>query len=242
MKAKAIIFDKDGTLFPYNLWKNPIRKFFSSELPLSKLSPNKREACIDEFSYVVGIKKDGTLNNKGLFLKKSYFSSFFSLVFITFKYHLNPIKSAKGFLKIKNRCRYEYKEELKKYDFSRLKKVLVELKRSGSSLAIFTNDTKESLDIFLSVFGRGFFSFSIDNTSLHTKPDPRAIKDYSIFSGIETKDMMIVSDSVKDLKMAKTAGVGTIVALEGTAETKELKKWADYVFSDIISALSFFIS
>ena len=114
MKAKAIIFDKDGTLFPYNLWKNPIRKFFSSELPLSKLSPNKREACIDEFSYVVGIKKDGTLNNKGLFLKKSYFSSFFSLVFITFKYHLNPIKSAKGFLKTKNRCRYEYKEELKK--------------------------------------------------------------------------------------------------------------------------------
>ena len=242
MKAKAIIFDKDGTLFPYNLWKNPIRKFFSSELPLSKLSPSKREACIDEFSYVVGIKKDGTLNNKGLFLKKSYFSSFFSLVFITFKYHLNPIKSAKGFLKIKNRCRYEYKEELKKYDFSRLKKVLVELKRSGSSLAIFTNDTKESLDIFLSVFGRGFFSFSIDDTSLHTKPDPRTIKDYSMFSKIEAKDMMIVSDSVKDLKMAKKAGVGTIVALEGTAETKELKKWADYVFSDIISALSFFIS
>ena len=59
---------------------------------------------------------------------------------------------------------------------------------------------------------------------------------------IEAKDMMIVSDSVKDLKMAKKAGVGTIVALEGTAETKELKKWADYVFSDIISALSFFIS
>ena len=46
----------------------------------------------------------------------------------------------------------------------------------------------------------------------------------------------------KDLKMAKKAGVGTIVALEGTAGTKELKKWADYVFSDIISALSFFIS
>ena len=98
------------------------------------------------------------------------------------------------------------------------------------------------MDIFLSVFGRGFFSFSIDNTSLQTKPDPRAIKDYSIFSGIETKDMMIVSDSVKDLKMAKKAGVGTIVALGGTTEKKKKKKWADYVFPDIITALSFFIS
>ena len=109
-------------------------------------------------------------------------------------------------------------------------------------MAIFTNDTKESLDIFLSVFGRGFFSFSIDDTSLHTKPDPRTIKDYSMFSGIDNKDMMMVSDNVKDLKMAKKAGVGTIVALEGTTDRKELEKWADYVFSDIITALSFFIS
>lgn len=242
MKAKAIIFDKDGTLFPYTLWKTPIRRFLSSELPLSKLSPTKKEECIDEFSSVVGINKDGTINSKGLFLKRNYVSSFFALSFITIKYHLNPIKSAKGFLKIKNRCRYGYREELKRYDFSILKKLFLEIKKSGSSLAIFTNDTKESLDIFLSVFGRGFFSFSIDDTSLHTKPDPRTIKDYSMFSGIDNKDMMMVSDNVKDLKMAKKAGVGTIVALEGTTDRKELERWADYVFSDIITALSFFIS
>ena len=242
MKAKAIIFDKDGTLFPYNLWKNPIRKFFSSELPLSKLSPSKKEACIDEFSSVVGIKKDGTLNSNGLFLKRSYFSSFFSLVFITLKYHLNPFKSAKGFLKIKNRCRYGYKEELEKYDFGPLKRILGYMNENGVSLAVFTNDTKESLDIFLSAFGRQYFSFVVDDSSLHTKPSPKTIKDYSLFSKIQEKDMMLFSDNPKDLKMARKAGVGTIVGIDERGERKEMKTLSDYVFPDIISALSFFIS
>ena len=242
MTAKAIIFDKDGTLFPYSLWRNPIREFLSKEMPLSKLNDEKREECVDDFSRVIGFEKDGTINKDGLFLKKNYVSSFFSLVNLTLKYHLNPFKSAKGFLKIKNRCRYGYKEELKKYDFTLIRKTLRELKRGGTNLAIFTNDTKESLDLFLSIFGKDFFSFSIDNSSLHTKPNPRTIKDYSLFSGIDTREIMMVSDNTKDLKMAKKAGVGTIVAILGTKERKELEKWADYIFPDIITALSFFIS
>ena len=75
MKAKAIIFDKDGTLFPYYVWYNPIRKFLSSEIPLSKLDKENREKCIDEFSFIIGFNKDGSVNNNGLFLKKNYIST-----------------------------------------------------------------------------------------------------------------------------------------------------------------------
>lgn len=242
MAAKAIIFDKDGTLFPYSLWYKPTKNFLLKEMPLSKLNDSKKEECIDAFSRVIGFDKDGKIIEEGLFLKRNYVSSFFSLVKITLKYHLNPFKSAKGFLKIRNRCRYGYKEELKNYDFSSLRKLLGNLIKAGSKLAIFTNDTKESLDIFLSVFGKEYFSYSIDHSSLHTKPDPRTIKDFSSFTGIEIKDMMIVSDNIKDLKMAKKAGVGTIVAIQGTRERKELEKWADYIFPDVMTALTFFIS
>ena len=48
MKAKAIIFDKDGTLFPYSIWNIPIRKFLSSEMPLSKLDEEEREKCLGD--------------------------------------------------------------------------------------------------------------------------------------------------------------------------------------------------
>ncbi|MGN1190074.1 MAG: HAD family hydrolase [Candidatus Ornithospirochaeta sp.] len=242
MVAKAIIFDKDGTLFPYSIWSKPIRKFLLKEMPLAKLDEKKKEECIDEFSRVIGFEKDGTIIKSGLFLKRNYLSSFFSLVRITLKYHLNPFKSSIGFLKIKNRCRYGYKEELESHDFTTLKRILRDLIESGSNIAIFTNDTKESLDIFLSVFGREYFSFSVDHSSLHTKPDPRTIKDFSIFSGISPKEMMMVSDNTKDLKMAKKAGVGTIVAILGTRERKELEEWADYIFPDVTTALSFFIA
>ena len=240
MKAKAIIFDKDGTLFPYSIWNIPIRKFLSSEMPLSKLDEEEREKCIDEFSFVIGFNKDGSVNSNGLFIKKKYISTFFSLMSLTFKYHLNPIKSACGFLKIKHRCRYGYQDELKKHDFSSLRKIMGKIKNSGTSLAIFTNDTKESLDMFLTVFGKEYFSFSIDNSSLHKKPDIRTIKDYSLFSGINASEMMIVSDNIKDLKMAKKARVGTIVAISDTKDKKEKEKWADYIFPDLMTALTFF--
>ena len=114
MKAKAIIFDKDGTLFPYSIWRNPIINFLDTEMPLTKLDKEKKEECIKEFLKIIGFQEDGSINAKGLFIKKNYFSSFFSLVKVTFKYHLNPIKSAMSFLKIKHRCRYGYKEELEK--------------------------------------------------------------------------------------------------------------------------------
>ena len=242
MKAKAIIFDKDGTLFPYYVWYNPIRKFLSSEIPLSKLDKENREKCIDEFSFIIGFNKDGSVNNNGLFLKKNYISTLFSLIALTIKYHLNPIKSAKGFLKIKYRCRYGYKEELEKYDFGPLKRIMGYMNENGVSLAVFTNDTKESLDIFLSAFGRQYFSFVVDDSCLHTKPSPKTIKDYSLFSKIQEKDMMLFSDNPKDLKMARKAGVGTIVGIDEKGERKEMKALSDYVFPDIISALSFFIS
>ena len=191
---------------------------------------------------IIGFQEDGSINAKGLFIKKNYFSSFFSLVKVTFKYHLNPIKSAMSFLKIKHRCRYGYKEELEKYDFGPLKRILGYMNENGVSLAVFTNDTKESLDIFLSAFGRQYFSFVVDDSSLHTKPSPKTIKDYSLFSKIQEKDMMLFSDNPKDLKMARKAGVGTIVGIDERGERKEMKTLSDYVFPDIISALSFFIS
>ena len=46
MKAKAIIFDKDGTLFPYSIWRNPIINFLDTEMPLTKLEKEKKEECI----------------------------------------------------------------------------------------------------------------------------------------------------------------------------------------------------
>ena len=53
---------------------------------------------------------------------------------------------------------------------------------------------------------------------------------------------MLFSDNPKDLKMARKAGVGTIVGIDERGERKEMKTLSDYVFPDIISALSFFIS
>ena len=56
MKAKAIIFDKDGTLFPYSIWRNPIINFLDTEMPLTKLDKEKKEECIKEFLKIIGFQ------------------------------------------------------------------------------------------------------------------------------------------------------------------------------------------
>lgn len=243
MSAKAIIFDKDGTLFPYSLWREPMRLFLFHKLPLSGMDKRRKEECVEKFLFALGFQEDGKINKKGLFPRRNYPSSFFTFFLLTLRYSLNPLKVAKALLKVKERYKYGYKKALVSFDFSPLKAQLDKLISSGGpDLALFTNDSKESLDILFSVLGKEYFSYCINSQSPYKKPNPRCIKDYSRFSNINTEEMILISDSITDLKMGRRSDVGIVVAIEGTQEKERLEKWADFVFPDIVSALSFFTS
>ena len=219
-----------------------MRVFLFNQMPLERLDREKKEECVKRYLLSLGFKEDGELNKKGLFPRRNYLSSLLEITLITLSYGLNPLRVAKGFLKLKRRWAYGYKEALEKYDFTPLKKQLETLSAKGPQLAIFTNDSKEALDIFISVLGKDYFSYSVNDSSLYKKPRTRCIREYSRFTSIATEDMILISDSVRDLRMGRKGEVGIVVAIEGTEERRKLEKWADFVFPDIVSALSFFIS
>lgn len=239
MTPKAIIFDKDGTLFPYTVWNTPIRSFLSKELFMERLKGEEKEKCIDDFARLLGFESDGSLNRKGLFFSRNFIKASFSFAFTSLRHSLDPISSAIGLSRIKRRYLYGYREALLALDLDPLRARLDELKRKGVILALFTNDVPESVAILLDVLGSDYFTFITDGTSHHKKPSVKGVEDFSLFYGIRPEDMVLVSDSPRDLKMGKKAGIKTLLAIEGTADEETLKHFTSLLFKEIISALDY---
>lgn len=241
MSIKAIIFDKDGTLFPYSLWGRPIENLWKVEMPLEKLDDKKKKECISALSHLVGVHTDGTINKNGLFFKRNYLISFLSLVKVTLSFRLNPFKATKGFFKIKDRENYGIEEELNNYDFSNLKEILFTLKMNEIELALFTNDSPSSTSFIEKLLGENSFQYVVNNQSKVKKPNPKAVLLYAKEKAISPEDIAIISDSIRDLKMGEKARIGKIVGLQGTEDEKDLIKHSDYVASNIEEAIDFLI-
>lgn len=237
METKAIILDKDGTLFPYTLWTVPVRAFLTSALPLSCLEKERREKCISRFSEILGLSEKGDVKMDGLFFRRNYLYSFPRLFFASLSFGLSPLKVANGLLKIEKRWEYGMTETLEAYDFSSTRRLLDKAKKSNVKLALFTNDSPSSTEAFLKTFGEDYFSFLVDSSSPHHKPSVKTIEDFSLFSRVKPSEMALISDSSRDLRMGRKGGVGKLIGILGTEKKERLERYTSFVFPDIESAL-----
>ena len=237
METKAIILDKDGTLFPYSLWGVTVRKFFRSEMPVGALGESEKKRAEEEFSVILGVDGSGKIYRDGLFFTRNYIAAFFRLSLWVLKHRMNPFISAKAFLKIRKRFLYGHEEALSSFDFGPVKGKLEALKDKNVSLALFTNDSSEALEMFLSHFSEDTFQYVLDNSSPYRKPHKKTVEEYSRKSGILPENMVVISDSPRDLWMGRRAKVGRTIGIEGTAKREKLEKYSDFIFPDIVSAL-----
>ncbi len=228
--VKALILDKDGTLFPYALWINPIKKALEENLPLKRFNKEKKEEIIEAFLSVLSIENGIIHSSSLLYDKTKRFKGILILGALTLKYRLNPFKSIKGFLSIKNRSKYGFEAEIEKYDLSNVKRTLSLIKDKGIIIAIFTNDSPSSIKKIESILDFKF-DYVVDSSSRVRKPNPLCVKIFTTLEKIDPSETLLLSDTPEDLKMAKRAGVGRIIAMTGSLEKDKLIPFADSVIS-----------
>lgn len=237
-KIKAILFDKDGTLFHYgSVWGSVIADSLKHKVPTGNLSEEKSEECLLELEKIVGIDRDGNSYKDGiLFRHDKVIECSARLLFLILKYRLRPIASIKAFLSLVDRADHGLKEKLESYDFSKTTEVIERCHEKGYILGIVTNDKKDSVSMFLEKMdpnGRIKFIEAGDGDSKR-KPNPKAALKFMKNYGIRREELCIVGDTIIDMQFAKRASAGRRIALlSGSGDEKNLRKLSDAIYYDI---------
>ncbi len=112
---------------------------------------------------------------------------------------------------------------------------LLELEARGLKLGVATNDGEMPARAHLAASGiAGMFDFIVGSDSgFGGKPAPGMQNAFAAHLGLEGGEVAMVGDSVHDLIAGRAAGMVTVAVLTGVAEHDELAPHADVVLPDI---------
>lgn len=112
---------------------------------------------------------------------------------------------------------------------------LLELEARGLKLGVATNDGEVPARAHLEAAGiAGMFDFIVGSDSgFGGKPAPGMQNAFTTYLGLNGDEVAMVGDSVHDLVAGRAAGMVTVAVLTGVAEHDELAPYADVVLPDI---------
>ncbi len=241
---KAILFDKDGTLFNYGeVWGSIIAQSLENALPLKKLSAEKRERCLREFQIVIGVDKSGHTYSDGiLFRHDRWISATWRLLKLCFRYNLSPIKVYQATVALAKRSDYGLKEKLENLDFPDVRTVFEACHQRGYIIGMVTNDTNISTSMFLEKMDAyKYISFirTGESTSCKHKPNPQAIKQLCQEKNLTSNQVCVVGDTIVDMQFAKNGKVGyTVAVLTGSGDKEALEKLSNAIYPTLKDILS----
>ncbi len=243
INIKAILFDKDGTLFNYGeVWGSIIAQSLEKSLPLSKLSPEKRKICLREFQIVIGVDKTGHTYSDGiLFRHDRLIRATFKLLKLCLRYKLSPIKVYKSTVGLAKRSDYGLKEKLENLDFPNVRTVFEACHQRGYIIGMVTNDTNVSTSIFLErMDAYKYISFiRTGESSCRHKPNPQAIKQFCQENNLSSDEVCVVGDTIIDMQFAKNGKVGySIAVLTGSGDAEALTRLSDALYPTLKDILS----
>lgn len=242
-KIKAIIFDKDGTLFHYgDVWGTVISDSIKRGIPAKHLSEEKLDKCVSDLERITGVDRYGTSYKDGLlFRHKRKLGVVLKLLGVVIKYRMRPIKAFKAFASIGANPDCGLEEKLASYDFSKTIEAIEECHKKGYILGVVTHDKTNSASRFMKWIdpnGRISFIASGDG-EFEKKPHPEAAHKFMDLFGLAANELCIVGDSITDMIFASNAKAGRKVALlSGSGDEKRLKKLSDVLYKDITEFLS----
>jgi len=113
--------------------------------------------------------------------------------------------------------------------------LLRKLAARGLKLGVATNDGEMPVRAHLKAAGiAGMFDFIAGSDSGHgAKPGPEMLQAFAVHIGQAPQDIVMVGDSVHDLLAGRAAGMKTVAVLTGVAKTEALAPHADVVLPDI---------
>jgi pyrophosphatase PpaX len=117
-----------------------------------------------------------------------------------------------------------------------IKDLLVGLKKRGTSVALFTGKGIETTTITLDKFGlKPYFDYVVTGSDVQNyKPSAEGIRKILKHFGLQPEEVLMVGDSVGDVKASHEAGVKVAAVLwDSYSREKVLQMKTDYVFHDV---------
>jgi HAD superfamily hydrolase (TIGR01549 family) len=144
----------------------------------------------------------------------------------------------------RERIRQAMKEYLEFYsanhDLARLypgiKEVVIDLKKRGVHVALFTGKGIDTTSITMDKFGlTPYFDYVVTGSDVtNHKPSAEGIRKIINHFGLQPDEVLMVGDAVSDVKAAHEAGVRIAAVLwDSYSKEKVLQMKTDYVFHDV---------
>jgi phosphoglycolate phosphatase len=113
--------------------------------------------------------------------------------------------------------------------------LLLELQRRGLGLGVVTNDAEAPARAHLAEAGvlDAFDFIAGYDSGFGAKPAPQPLLAFARALGLPPSDIVMVGDSTHDLKAGRAAGMATLGVLTGPAEAPELAPWADAILPHV---------
>ena len=236
--VSAVVFDKDGTLIDFDaFWVSVSER--ATELILSQLGiVESSNEIVSEVLFAYGIRS-GVTDIDGVLCKGTYrqMSDIFADILLRYGYAVDKDEFHKMLLKA-------YEEATSVGVIAptsvRLKESLLLLREQGIRLFVVTTDNLEITEKCLAGLGilELFDKIYCDDGIMPTKPNPAAIDDLTKSFGIDKSEIVMVGDTMTDIRFAKNAGVRAIGLARCEANAEKLRPHADMVLCNAAELVS----
>lgn len=235
MLPEVIFFDKDGTLIDFDAFWVSVTRYVLNEI-LNKYSLDVSEDSInkdiDTLLQRLGVV-DGKTDIDGILCKGTY-KQISEIVFEFLKDKgIEP-----EFEKLNSEILSSFNQNSKKGCVlsvcDNIRSVLINLKNKGIKLCVVTTDNPEITDMCLDKLGilDLFDAVYTDDGIIPPKPDKASVEDYCGKTGISNEKMLMVGDTLTDVKFARNAGI-KVVCVGREENRKKLEEYADASIPDI---------
>jgi phosphoglycolate phosphatase len=218
---RAIIFDKDGTLFEFeNAWMSYCDEMFDH-------IAGGNEALRHELAAFCGFDPVRRTFQPGSPIVGGSIDSLCAGWAA-----LAPRLDHAGLMKLSA----QVIEEMRPEPLCDLTQLVAELRRGGLLLGLITNDLELAARRQLEAenISDGFTFVCGSDSGFRPKPDPDPIHGFCRTTGLAASNVAMVGDSLHDLKAAVACGAGLIVGvLTGPAGRCELSEYADSVLDSV---------
>ncbi|MBQ1935450.1 MAG: HAD family hydrolase [Clostridia bacterium] len=229
MRTKAILFDKDGTLLAFDAFWISLAKTALGTLFAENGIPFPEE----EILAMVGVK-GGKTDINGVLVHGTY-GDIAELVY--------PLMKEGGYQKAPEILHEEMNEIFCRCadageilsDCADLPSVLQQLQDAGITLAVVTSDTPEMTAKCLKEMGvEDFFETIYSDDGIHpNKPDPFAAEDFCRKWGFAKDEVVMVGDTMTDMRFAKNAGIRGVGIAKDEDHKKILSEATDTLIYDL---------
>jgi phosphoglycolate phosphatase len=239
INLKAIIFDKDGTLFNYSsVWHDVIST--SIDEAFSKMNIKRREKRKQDLIRLLGMDENGkTIASGAIFSHGKYNITKKALKYCLTNFML-PSTLVKYTRKIAEYNNINVEAKIKSIDFSKQRALFKTLKDKGYKIAVVTVDNTISANIFIKHMGiEKYVDFvSTNDDDFANKPKPESFIEFCNQFELEPSEVAMVGDTLSDMKYGVNSNAGYIVGvLWGANDLPNLSKYANVVYPDIFHIL-----